>query len=144
MGAIASIRMGDSVPCESAATRLCRATSAWLAFAVCTAAVLGWGSSGNKHAAALKQLTPPEAAALVKSFRRECAAGRVLIRYTSPTVHGEMNEKRLCVERAHAYYFVRRDLHCPQGSRVVIDFTRHVASCNQSIFIPNAINLNQK
>jgi hypothetical protein len=111
-------------------TRSCRATAIGLSAALCIAVVSGCGSSSEQHAVPLNQLTPRQAATLVKSLKPECnKTGRVLIRSSFAPVHGETDERWWCVEPARAYHVVQRDLHCPRGSRLVIDFARYVASC---------------
>src|SRR5215472_16972305 len=90
------------------------------------------GCGAQSRVAQLKSLTPSEASNLVKSFEPKCnAPGRVLVRYTSPIVHGEGNESWWCIEPAQAYRIVSRDLHCPPHTNVKIDFTHHLVVCKR-------------
>jgi hypothetical protein len=91
------------------------------------------GCGAQSRVVQLQPLTPGEARNLVRSIKPACdKPGRVLIRYTSPVVHGEGSESWWCVEPAQAYRAVSRDLHCPARSRPTIDFRRHLAACEHT------------
>jgi hypothetical protein len=101
--------------------------------AVVMAVLAGCGAQSRVYD--LKSLTPSEAKNLVASFNpRACnTRGRVLVRYSSPVVHGKGSDAWWCVEPANAYRVVSRDLRCPAGTRLKIDFERHVATCDHSL-----------
>jgi hypothetical protein len=95
------------------------------------ATLVGCGS--QSRVVPLKQLTPSEARNLVKSVTPVCdKPGRVLIRYVSTVVHGKGSESWWCVAAAQSYRAVRRDVHCPAGTRLRIDLQRHLATCENS------------
>jgi hypothetical protein len=91
------------------------------------------GCGAQSRVVQLKPLTPGEARKLVRGIKPVCdKPGRALLRYASPVVQGEGSENWWCVEPARAYRAVRRDLHCPAGTRVRIDFQRHSVTCEKS------------
>jgi len=89
------------------------------------------GCGAESRVRALKPLTPSEAKKLVASFHpRACnLRGQVLIRYSSPVVHGKGSDGWWCVAPADAYRVIGRDLHCPVDSHVSIDLRRRRALC---------------
>jgi hypothetical protein len=80
----------------------------------------------------LKPAPPSEAKNLLRAIEPVCnKPGLVLIRYTSPVVHGKGSDSWWCVEQAEAYRAVSRSLHCPAQTRLTINFKRRVATCKQ-------------
>jgi hypothetical protein len=90
-------------------------------------------------------MTPSQASKLLKSVTPGCnTPGRVLIDHVTPEVHGKGGESWWCVEPANAYRVVSRDLTCPTGTRLKIDFQRHRADCAHSAAPPISITLRSR
>jgi hypothetical protein len=80
-----------------------------------------------------KPLTPSEARNIIKSIKPGCnTPGHVLIRYSSPEMHGKGSDSWWCVEPPRAYRTISRDVHCAVGMRLRIDLQRHRATCESS------------